>query len=246
VTGAATGLGRVTAILYAEEGARVVVADVREDEARGTVEEIVSAGGAAIFVRTDVSSSSDVQALIAAAESHYGKLDVMTANAAIFGRGAYKGIEALSDDEIEEIMAVDYFGVVWSLKYAAPAIRRAGGGAMTVTSSLAAHRGHPKLPIYASAKGAINALVMSLAVDLAPEIRVNAVSPGGMRTEIARHAAEAQGIAYETTPAFRAQRDSTDIADPRAVAMAHLFLVSDEASYVTGHALVADGGQMLR
>jgi NAD(P)-dependent dehydrogenase (short-subunit alcohol dehydrogenase family) len=87
---------------------------------------------------------------------------------------------------------------------------------------------------------------MSLAVDLAPEIRVNAVSPGAMQTEITRHAAEAQGIDYEAIYAERSKRHEATIADPRRVAMVHLFLASDEASYVTGQAVIADGGQILR
>jgi NAD(P)-dependent dehydrogenase (short-subunit alcohol dehydrogenase family) len=246
VTGGATGLGRSISELYAEEGAKVVVGDVRPEQGEETVRLIEAAGGDAIFVATDVSKSSEVQALVAAAESHYGKLDVMTANAGMLGRGAYKSLLEISDDEIAEIMAVNYFGVAYSLKYAAPAIRRAGGGAMTVTSSISAHRGKPDLPVYASSKGAIWALVMSLAIDLAPEIRVNAVTPGAMLTEIARHAAEAKGIDPEATSKARRKGHESTIAEPRQVADVHLFLVSDESSYVNGHSLIADGGQILR
>jgi NAD(P)-dependent dehydrogenase (short-subunit alcohol dehydrogenase family) len=246
VTGAATGLGRAIAEVYAGEGAQVVVADIRADEGNETVRRVAAAGGDAIFVPTDVGKSDDVQALVAAAESHYGKLDVMTANAGMLGRGAYKSLVDMTDEEIAEIMAVNYFGVVYSLKHAVPAIRRAGGGAMTVTSSISAHRGKADLPVYASSKGAIFALVMSLAIDLAPDIRVNAVTPGAMLTEISKHAAEAKGIDPVATQAARTKPHAATIADPAQVASVHLFLVSDEASYVNGHSLIADGGQILR
>jgi NAD(P)-dependent dehydrogenase (short-subunit alcohol dehydrogenase family) len=245
VTGAATGLGHETAVLYAEEGARVVVADVREREAEQTIERIRAAGGDALFVRTDVSSSADVQALIEMTERHYGALHVMTANAGILGRGAGKRLEEISEAELEQIMAVNFWGVCYSLKYAVEPIRRAGGGAMTVTSSLAAHFGYPELPAYSASKHAILGLVQSLAADLFPVIRVNAVSAGSMRTEILVHTAEDQtgGRPAQAAPIAAGATHDEYVAHPRQVAHVHLFLASDEASFVNGQALVADGGR---
>ena len=242
VTGAGTGLGRSIAELYAHEGAAVVVAELRAEDGLETVARIEQAGGRAIFVETDVRKTVDAARAVAEAERVYGALHIMTANAGILGRGAYKPLAELEDEEIEETMAVNYFGVVRSLRAAIDPIRRAGGGAMTVTASIAAHQGHPRIPIYASAKAAVVALVKSLAVDLYPTIRVNAVSPGAMVTAIGQHTAEAKGIAYEP-PAGTAPGGA---ADPMQVAHAHLFLVSDEGSYVNGISLIADGGRILK
>lgn len=243
VTGAGTGVGHAIARLYAEHGAKVVVADIRPTVGNATVAAITSAGGDAIFVEADVSQREQVAAVVAEAERHYGALHVMTANAGALGRGAYKPLAELAYDEIEEIMAINFFGVLYSFKEAIPAIRRAGGGAMTVTASISAHRGKPDLPIYAAAKGGVVALVKSLAIDLMPAIRVNAVTPGAVMTQIGVHTAEAKGL-----PAPPPRPDKTKyggVADPREIAHVHLFLASDEASYVNGHSLVADGGQIL-
>lgn len=245
VTGAATGLGRATAIVYAEQGAKVVVADVRAADAEATVETIRSAGGDAIFVATDVSSAGDARRLIEVAESHYGGLHVMTANAGIQGRGSGKRLEELSDEEITEIMAVNFWGVCYSLKYAVPAIRRAGGGAITVTTSVAGHYGYPTTPAYAASKHAVVGLVKSLAADVGPVIRVNAVSAGRMRTRIDAHTMEAKGLDGVPNPAAETPDGKEDHfnADPRQVAWVHLFLASDEACFVNGQAVIADGGR---
>jgi NAD(P)-dependent dehydrogenase (short-subunit alcohol dehydrogenase family) len=250
VTGAATGLGRETATLYAEEGARVVVADFREPEGQDTVERIRAAGGDACFVQADVSSRDDIKDLIAQAESRYGALHIMTANAGILGPSMGKRLGEISEEEIEEVMAVNFWGVVHSLKYAIDPIRRAGGGAMTVTTSIASHFGYPDLPAYTVSKHAVLGLVRSLSADVGPEIRVNAVSAGSMVTEIRTHAVEAQsagresGTAAATATTTRAGAKTSQYrGDPRQVAFAHLFLVSDEASFVSGQALMVDGGR---
>lgn len=249
VTGAGTGLGREIAVLYAEEGAKVVVADVREKEAGETVERIRLAQGEAFFVPTDVAVREQVRALIEATEQRYGALHVMTANAGILGRGAGKRLEALTEEEIEQIMAVNFWGVCHALKYAVAPIRRAGGGAMTVTASLAGHYGYADLPAYAASKHAIIGLTRSLAADLAPTIRVNAVSAGSMVTEIGAHAAEAKGLdssqatSHRDPQAVQGATKEHFRALPRQVAYAHLFLASDEASFVNGQALIVDGGR---
>jgi NAD(P)-dependent dehydrogenase (short-subunit alcohol dehydrogenase family) len=241
VTGGSTGLGRETAVLYAEEGAKVVVADVRPAEAGETVERIRSAGGEALFVETDVSSPGDVQSLIDAAEKQYGALNVMTANAGIQGRGSGKRLEEIDDDEVAEIMAVNFWGVLYCLKYAAPAIRRAGGGAITVTASVAGHYGYPTTPAYAASKHAAIGLARSFAADVGPQIRVNVVSAGHMLTQIGKHTSEAKGIAPK--PRTSARDRTVYASDPRQVAYAHLFLVSDESSFVNGQAWIIDGGR---
>jgi NAD(P)-dependent dehydrogenase (short-subunit alcohol dehydrogenase family) len=244
VTGAATGLGRELAKLYAEEGARVVLCDVRRAEGEETLAEIQDAGAEAIFVEADVSRSADMEGVVAAAEDAFGALHVITANAGILGRGTGKSLVDVTEDEIAEIMGVNWLGVCFAFKHAIPAIRRAGGGAMTATASVAAHRGRPELPIYCASKGAVVALVRALALDLAPDIRVNAVSIGSMRSELRAHAAEAQGIELEELTTGTARGAGfLGTAEPRQIAFTHLHLVTDESSFITGQVIVADGGK---
>jgi NAD(P)-dependent dehydrogenase (short-subunit alcohol dehydrogenase family) len=247
VTGAGTGIGRATAQVYAEEGAKVVAGDIREAEGEQTAAAIREAGGEAIFVRCDVGNEDEVRALVEAAEREYGRLDVMTANAGMLGRGGWKTIEELSKEEFEETIDVNLVGTFLSFKHAIPAIRRAGGGAMTATASLAAHRGQKAVSAYCASKGGIVALVRSIALELYPTIRVNAVSPGNVETLILEHAAEAKGKTPEELLASLmppgTERPKIVFADPREIGLAHLFLVSDESSFINGQALIADGGK---
>jgi NAD(P)-dependent dehydrogenase (short-subunit alcohol dehydrogenase family) len=245
VTGAATGLGRQIALLYAREGARVAVADVRGEEGERTVADIAAAGGDARFFQTDVASSASVRAAVGGAEEAFGAIHVMTANAGILGRGAGKSLVDLSDDEVAQVMDVNFYGVLYAFRAAIPAIRRAGGGAMTATTSIAAHRALANLPIYCASKGAIVALMRAVAADVAPDIRVNTVSAGTMATEISVHNAQERGVAEPRTYGRPTEDAFSRIADPVEVARVHLFLASDDASYVNGQALVADGGKTI-
>jgi NAD(P)-dependent dehydrogenase (short-subunit alcohol dehydrogenase family) len=240
VTGAATGIGRETACLFAEEGARVVVADVREREADETVDRIRRYGGEAFFVKTDVSNGADVRALVDEAETQFGSVHIMVANAGIMGRGHRKTLVEITEEEFREIMAVNCDGVWLSFKYAIPAILRAGGGAMTATASVAGLRGNATFPAYCASKSAVLGIVRSVAADVGPTIRVNAVAPGAVRTEISAHTAEAKGL----DPAQGVGIPEPElIGEARDVAHAHLYLVSDEARFVQGQALVVDGGR---
>ena len=248
VTGASTGLGRSTAMLYAQEGAKVVVADVRRDEANEVVEQIRGDGGQAIFVPVDVSSATEVQQMIATTQREFGAIHIMTANAGIQGRGSGKRLEELTTPEIEEIMAVNFYGVVHCLQHAVPAIRAAGGGAISVTTSVAAHYGYPVTPVYAASKHAVVGLVKSLSADVGPLIRVNAVSAGRMITQIETHTLEAKGIDPSEDGPHReymtlGTEENQYTVNPRQVAYMHLFLVSDEASFVNGQAIIVDGGR---
>jgi NAD(P)-dependent dehydrogenase (short-subunit alcohol dehydrogenase family) len=245
VTGAGSGIGRETALLYAEEGARVVVGDIRSDDGEATVQAIADAGGDAIFVAVDVSKSDDVQELVGAAKSEYGALHVMTANAGILGRAATKSFVETSEKELDETMAVNFGAVARCFRYAIPLIQESGGGAMTATASLAAHRGFERLWAYCASKGAVVALVRAVAAELMPDIRVNAVSPGSVGTQIAVHNEEETG-----RPLARPSRAIGDepfgrIADPRELAHGHLWLASDDASFVTGQVLIIDNGHSI-
>jgi NAD(P)-dependent dehydrogenase (short-subunit alcohol dehydrogenase family) len=241
VTGGATGLGRGCAQLFAEEGAKIAIGDLRVEEAERTAQGIRDAGGEAIFVPTNVASSEDAQNLVRTAEDHFGAVHILTACAGILGRGAWKPLEEIPEDEFGLIMDVNFGGVWLAWKYAIPAIRRAGGGAMTATASLAANRGYAGLSAYSASKGAIVALGRSLAVELYPEIRVNVVACGGGEgAQLDAPVGKLEGTQAERAPAVARPpfRGNTS----REGAHAHLFLVSEESSFVNGQLLVADAG----
>jgi NAD(P)-dependent dehydrogenase (short-subunit alcohol dehydrogenase family) len=240
VTGSGTGLGREIALVYAAEGARVVVADIRTEEGEQLAASIRDTGGEALFVRTDVSSSDEVAELVAAAERAYGALHIMTANAGILGTATGKTFADQTLEEFWRVITVNFGGVVNAFKYATPAILRAGGGAMTATGSLAGHRAMRTLSAYSTSKSAIAALVRTLALELHPAIRVNEVAPGGMPTEMIAHQAEERG---EEIGAVSARPPGASLVEARDVALAHLFLVSDDGASVNGQTLFTDGGR---
>jgi NAD(P)-dependent dehydrogenase (short-subunit alcohol dehydrogenase family) len=245
VTGGATGLGREISLLYAAEGARVVVSDVREEPGQETVSAIHDAGGEAIFIAADVTDESQVKALVHDAESAYGRLDVMTANAGTLGRGHRQTIVDISDEDARQAMEINFWGVFYAFRHAIPAITRAGGGAMTATSSTSALRGMGELSLYSASKGAVSGLVRSAAAELVPHnIRVNAVIAGPMATALHRNLAEERGLDPESAP--KTAPDAVrGVSHPRQVAYLHLWLVSDEASFVNGEELRADGGRSM-
>jgi NAD(P)-dependent dehydrogenase (short-subunit alcohol dehydrogenase family) len=232
VTGAAMGLGRAISELYAEEGAAVVLADVATAEGERASADIRRTGGEAVFVHTDLRDGDAVEAVVAVAESRFGKLDIMTANAATRTPTPPEGAFGfVSDKELELVMDVNFTGVWRCFKCAVPAIVRAGGGAMTATSSIGALRGTATAASYAASKGAIISMMRALVAELGDSVRINVVAPGVMATE-----------RLADVP-FPQPWDWTRRADPRELAMCHLFLVSNESSFVNAHVLVADGGQ---
>lgn len=240
VTGAATGIGLETARLYAEQGAGVALSDVRVAEGEAAAHAITATGGAAIFVPADVARSDDLARLVAATEQHFGRLDVLTANAGILGRNPWTPLHETRREDFEQVIAVNLYGVVDAFRHAIPALLRGGGGALTATTSLGAHRGVKGLDAYSASKAAVTGLVRSLTAQYSPAIRVNAVSPGAVATELAAHTAELNDgrVAWP-------DRSSVAVAGARDIAFAHLFLVSDEASFVMGQVLKVDGGRSI-
>jgi NAD(P)-dependent dehydrogenase (short-subunit alcohol dehydrogenase family) len=239
VTGAATGIGQATAILYAEEGARVVVSDIRAAEGEAVAGAICAAGGDAIFVRTDVAKSDDLERLVSTAESHFHRLDILTANAGVLGRRPWTPLHETLQEDFEQVIAINLYGVANAFKFAIPALLRADGGALTATASLSAHRGVRGLDAYSASKAAVTGLVRSLTAQYSPGIRINAVSPGAVATELAAHTAEFNAQSEVTWP----ERSHVAIAEARDIAYAHLFLASSEAAFVMGQVLRVDGGR---
>ena len=238
VTGGAYGIGRAAAIGFAEKGAKVVIADIDASRGEETLRRITDAGGEAIFVKTDVSAEEDVQALVGRAVEAYGRLDCAFNNA-----GIHKQFVSTIDFTIgdwEEMINVNLKSVWLCMKYEIRQMLRQGKGAIVNTSSAAGLVGAPSNPAYPASKHGVVGITKSTALEFARKgIRVNCVCPGptrtGMNEELTASNPEMVKAMDQRVPMGR-------IGEPEEVAAAAIFLCSDEASYITGHALPVDGG----
>lgn len=235
ITGAGMGMGQAGALLFAREGAKVVVVDWNAEAGEETVKMIKSAGGEAIFVKADVSKARDVESVVKKTIDAYGKLDVIYNNAAIIGRPDY--IENMTEEEWEKIIAINLKGVWLGMKYAIPELLKSGGGSVINTASQCGDRGTRNLGVYCAAKGGVLALTRVVAMELAKKnIRVNALNPGIIGSPMVLN------MPKEEQEGFAAIIPQKRLGKPEEVAYAALFLASDESSHVTGHTLVVDGG----
>ena len=240
ITGGAMGMGAATAELFANEGAKVVIADYNEEKGLAQVEKIRAAGGEASFVKTDVSKAADVEQMVKFTVDTYGRLDIALNNAAITPDD--KPLADFDEAYWERLMAVDLKGVALSLKYELKQMMvQGGGGSIINTSSVSGIRPQPGTPAYIAAKHAVIGLTKSAAMDYSPhKIRVNTVAPGAIDTPKLRGALEQFGFDPE---AYAKQLSMLGrFADANEVAKAHLWLASDDASYVTGAVISVDGG----
>jgi NAD(P)-dependent dehydrogenase (short-subunit alcohol dehydrogenase family) len=250
VTGGGSGVGAATARLFAREGAKVVVADISED-GKAVTDEITASGGAAVFQQTDVRRLDEVNAAVALAESTFGRLDTVIANAGtVGGSSVARRLEDLEEEQWASILDVNLMGTIRTFTAAIPALRRAGGGAMSATASIAALTGVAGQAAYSASKGGIVSVTRALAYELVADgIRVNCVCPGGVNTNLLAATdilpmlmAQMQAAATESpTPGALMNR----AADPDEVANVHLFLVSDEASLINGQPIVCDAGSSI-
>jgi NAD(P)-dependent dehydrogenase (short-subunit alcohol dehydrogenase family) len=240
ITGGATGIGRATSLIFAGEGAAIVVVDVRDEESEATVTAIRDAGGHALRVRADVTREDEIAAAVALAERNFGRLDLVVANAGIVGRGAHLPLHKTEHADFVQVVEVNLYGAALTFKHAIPALLRAGGGTMTATTSLQARRGvREGFAAYSASKAAIEGLVRPLAVQYGPTVRVNAVAPGGVATELSRHTAELEGREEISWP------ERATMSAPKDIALVHLFLASDESLAITGQVLCADRGRSI-
>jgi NAD(P)-dependent dehydrogenase (short-subunit alcohol dehydrogenase family) len=239
VTGAASGIGRETALLFAEQGASVICVDIQIEAAQKTAGDIAGAGGKAVAVRADVSRAADCQEMVAEAEKQFGKLDVVFNNA-----GIMHSDDGSTDDTSEATwdltMNVNLKGVFFGCKYGIPALRRAGGGSIINTASFVAHLGAATPQVaYTASKGGVLALTRELAVIHAREnIRVNALCPGPLRTELLMKFLDTEEKKQRRLVHIPMGR----FGEAKEMAQAALFLASDASSYMTGSEFLVDGG----
>jgi 3alpha(or 20beta)-hydroxysteroid dehydrogenase len=232
ITGAARGQGEAEARLFAAEGARVVLADVLEEQGRAVAESI---GSAATFERLDVSSEDDWARVVRAAQAHAGGLTTLVNNAGIVG---YSAFEDTSLEDYLRVIRVNQIGTFLGMRTAIPALVAAGGGSIVNVASVEGLRGSNGLVAYGSSKWAIRGLTKIGAVELARRgIRVNTLLPGSVDTPMS---APPEGVEIDRDALF-ADRPMSRVGRPEELAQAALFLASDESSYISGAELVVDG-----
>ncbi len=239
ITGAASGMGRATALRFAKEGASIVLADLNSQGGETAVAECAAAGARAVFQRVDVTSEVDIKSAVDRAVKEYGRLDIMFNNAGI--AGAVGPIEKVESTDWDKTIATLLRAVFLGMKYSIPEMRKAGGGSIISTASVAALQGVGYLAAYAAAKAAVVNLTASVAIELGHDhIRVNCICPGGVNTPLIHRGAPG---AFEHAEARMAKAQPIPRAGrPDDIANMALFLASDEAEWITGTAMVVDGG----
>lgn len=234
ITGAGRNIGRRTAELFAEEGAKVVVADIDEGRAEGTVERIENAGGEAIVSVTDVTNEAQVGDMVDDAESAFGNITVLVNNVAI---SDHDGLFDLSVESFDNVFAVNMRGTFLCTREVASSMQEADGGRIVNVSSTSAHRARPDAPAYAASKAAVLSFTRSMAKALAPDIRVNTLSPTRTGSPVGMEE-ERTGPVVESILVGR-------WGQPDDQANAALFLVDPANSFINGVELVVDGGSLV-
>lgn len=240
VTGGAGGIGRATSLAFAAEGARVAVVDLQQEAAEAVAAEIRAAGGEAIALGADVSAEADVQRVVAAVVEAFGGVDVSFNNAGIIRRTT--AVET-TVEEWDRVFGVNVRGVFLMCKHVVPVMAAAGNGSIINTGSGWGLKGGGQAISYCASKGAVVNMTRALAIDHGPQgIRVNSINPGDVNTGMLRDEARQLGQEAGSFLAEAADRPLRRMGEPSEIAAAVVWLASDESSYVTGTALVADGG----
>jgi len=240
VTGSAMGMGKETAKLFAQNGAKVVIADFNEEKGKEAVEEIKTDGGEAYFVEVDVSNEEQVENMVKETVDQYGKLDIAVNNAALTPDD--KPVADIDMEYYDQLMAVDLRGVVLCLKYEIKQMQEDGiKGSIINTSSVSGIRPQPNNPAYVAAKHGVVGITKSAAMDYSPEgIRINSVAPGAINTPMLQGALEQFG--FDPDEYAKELSMLGRFAEASEVAQANLWLASDRSSFTTGTVLNVDGG----
>jgi NAD(P)-dependent dehydrogenase (short-subunit alcohol dehydrogenase family) len=240
VTGGASGIGRATALLLAREGADVAVVDLNESDSQAVLQEIVGGGGQAIFVRCDVSRAADCKRAVQQTVERLGGLDILFNNAGIIRRA---NVLETTEKEWDQVMAVNVKSIFMLSKYAIPIMAARGGGAIVNSASGWGLVGGRDAVSYCASKGAVVNMTRAMALDHGEQnVRVNCICPGDTDTPMLREEAQQLGEKTERFLAEAARRPLQRVGTPEDVAQAVLYLASDAAAFVTGTALVVDGG----
>jgi len=243
ITGAASGIGRATAILFAQEGATVVVTDINDTGGAETVKHIKEEKKQAVFIHADVSNETDVKAMVKTVKENYGTIDILVNNAGVV---LVKPIMETTEQDFEKVVNTNYKSVFLCTKHVLASMKK--GGTIVNVASISGHVGQINHAVYGGTKGAIIALTRALAWELAPQgIRVNSISPGSVETPmlLGDVTLEAKRLGV---PMEKIRKERSDIgalhrwADPKEIAEAILYLASDKSSYVTGTDLLVDAG----
>jgi NAD(P)-dependent dehydrogenase (short-subunit alcohol dehydrogenase family) len=240
ITGAASGIGRATALLFAREGATVVITDVNESGGKAVAAEISANGGRARFERADVTNAADCKRVVETSLREFGGIQILFNNAGIIRRAS---VVELSEQDWDRVMAVNVKAIFLMCREVIPVMAAAGGGSIISTSSGWGLTGGSRAAVYCASKGAVVLLTKAMAVDHgAQNIRVNCICPGDTDTGMLRNEAQQLGEPDDRFLAESARRPLGRVGKPEEIAQAALYLASDASSFVTGTALVVDGG----
>ncbi len=240
ITGGASGIGRATASLFAREGAAVAIADLDEAKAVEVANKITSSGGRAIFEPSDVTSASDCRRVVERVSREFGAIHILFNNAGIIRRAS---VVELSEEDWDRVMAVNVKSIYLMSREVIPVMAKAGGGSIINTASGWGLAGGPRAAVYCASKGAVVLLTKAMAIDHGPQkIRVNCICPGDTDTAMLRNEARQLGESENRFLADAAHRPLGRVGKPEEIAQAALYLAGDASSFVTGTALVVDGG----
>ncbi|MGI8925085.1 MAG: SDR family NAD(P)-dependent oxidoreductase [Tepidiformaceae bacterium] len=242
ITGAASGMGRASAHLFAAEGARLLLADINGEACEAVAAEVRSSGANAIAVRVDVSDPPAVESMVQAAVDAYGTLDILFNNAGIEGPSAR--LTEVSCEDWDRVIAVNLKGVFLGMKYGLPAMVAGGGGSIINTASAVGLVGWPGAAAYSASKGGVVIITKTAAIEYASRnVRVNAICPGIVHTPMVDRIT---GGSDEAIERMRRAQPIARVGQPQDIAQMALFLASDESTFITGAAIPVDGGLTAR
>jgi len=240
ITGGTSGIGSATAIRFAQEGAKVAITGRNSERGDQVVQDITASGGKALFIRSDVRKAEDCRQAVDLTLEYFGRIDVLFNNAGVFHP---KTIPDCTEEEWDETIDSSLKGAFLMSKYTIPSMIENGGGSIIHTSSGWGVLGGDKAAAYCAAKGGLIVMAKAMAIDHGPQgIRVNCVCPGDVLTPMLPDDAVKRGMSWDDYAVGAAERPLGRIGSPEDIASAVLYLASDESSFVTGDALVVDGG----
>lgn len=245
VTGGALGIGKASSLLLAKEGAKVAVTDILDKEGQEVVKGIKNNGGMALFWHLDVSNEMEVQKVFADIHNKFGKIDVLVNNAGI--AGVSKPTHEITEEEWDQVMAVNVKGVFFCTKHVIPFMKKTGDGSIINLSSIYGIVSSPDVPPYHASKGAVRIMTKTDAFLYAKDkIRVNSVHPGFIWTPMVENYAKSQGNVEEVRKMLDSLHPIGHVGEPDDIAYGIVYLASDESKFVTGSELVIDGGYTAR